>query len=461
MNKAVGISGIALIGLFTLMAYLSGDFSLEIPLTERPVILLTSVLVLSGAVYLFAVYAIPSTGSTKGGILFIIAIGLILRLLMFLSTPMLEDDYFRYLWDGAVTANGDSPYRYAPEEVVDGTDIPAKLTELKAESGVVIHNINHPHLRSIYPPISQALFALSYLIKPWSMTAWRSILLFFDAITLLLLFYALKTNGLPVAFLIVYWWNPLLVKEIFNSGHLDVLAFPFALGGIMLAVKSRYIRSAAALVAGIGIKLWPAFLLPLVLKPLLARPKRLIASIALACFLLLGIFLPHYISGLDNSSGLVAYTRKWQNNDSAFRILIFLSQHLLDLLGDETYRKYDLARVLAASLTVLWIGHITLRKYPSEDLFQKSLYIIAFVFLISPTQFPWYYTWLLPFLVLKPRFSLLLLTALLPLYYLRYYLEPRGKLELFNNVVVWIEFLPVWILLLIEWKMGAREKAIS
>jgi len=461
MNKAVGISGIALIGLFTLLAYLSGDFSLEIPLTERPVILLTSVLLLSGAVYLFAVYAIPTAGITRNGILFIIAIGLILRLSMFLSTPMLEDDYFRYLWDGAVTANGFSPYRYAPEEVVNGTNIPARLTELRTESREVIHHINHPRLRSIYPPVAQALFALSYSIKPWSMTAWRSILLVFDAITLLLLFYALKTNSLPLAFLIVYWWNPLLVKEIFNSGHLDVLAFPFALGGIMLAAKNRHIRSVAALVAGIGIKLWPAFLLPLVLKQLLARPKKLIASIALACFLLLAIFVPYYISGLDYSSGLVAYSRKWQNNDSAFRILIFLSQHLLDLLGYETYRKYDMARVLAASVTLLWVGYITLRKHPSEDLFQKSLYIIAFVFLIGPTQFPWYYTWLLPFLVLKPRFSLLLLTALLPLYYLRYYLEPRGKLELFNNVVVWIEFLPVWVLVLVEWKKGAREAAIN
>ena len=88
---------------------------------------------------------------------------------------------------------------------------------------------------------------------------------------------------------------------------------------------------------------------------------------------------------------------------------------------------------------------------------------MAALFLISPTQFPWYYTWLLPFLAVVPKFSLvlltlqlslyfslLLLTSLLPLYYLRFYLEPRGLMDIFNNYVVWIEFVPVWVLIVAE-----------
>lgn len=59
------------------------------------------------------------------------------------------------------------------------------------------------------------------------------------------------------------------------------------------------------------------------------------------------------------------------------------------------------------------------------------------LFVLSPTQFAWYYTWVLPFLVLAPARALVLYTALLPLYHLHYDYP----------WVVWIEHLPVWMLI--------------
>jgi hypothetical protein len=71
-------------------------------------------------------------------------------------------------------------------------------------------------------------------------------------------------------------------------------------------------------------------------------------------------------------------------------------------------------------------------------------------FLLSPTQFPWYYLWLVPFLALSPRASMLSLTATLPLYYLRFHFEYRGNVAPFDNGIVWLEFAPAFILLLWE-----------
>ena len=81
-------------------------------------------------------------------------------------------------------------------------------------------------MRTIYPPAAQALFALSYVIDPFNLTTWKIILLVFDFAALILLFYALRASSLPYSYLMIYWWNPLLVKEILNSGHLDVLVKP-------------------------------------------------------------------------------------------------------------------------------------------------------------------------------------------------------------------------------------------
>ncbi|MCZ6468107.1 MAG: hypothetical protein O6499_00480, partial [Candidatus Dadabacteria bacterium] len=343
-NFIIGLSGIILLLCFSLIVYISPDFSKSIAEVQKPVLFLVAILVFSGAVYLFTIFKTPRTDLKKNQLIWVIGIGIILRVLMLFSAPILEDDYYRYLWDGAVTANGINPYEYSPEEVLGGTGIPTELSELAEESGEIIHGINHPEVRTIYPPIAQAFFALSYWLDSWSLISWKLILIVFDLATLSLIFNALGILKLPSSYLIIYWWNPLLLKEIFNSAHLDVLVFPFVLSAIIMASQNRYIRSTVTLIIGMGIKLWPVFLLPILLRPIISKPKELLSALVVAVISIGVLFLPIYLSGLDNSSGFIAYGQSWQNNDSAFRILIYISELSLDLLHYETFHKYTVSR---------------------------------------------------------------------------------------------------------------------
>ena len=183
-NFIIGLSGIILLFCFSLIVYISPDFSKSIAEVQKPVLFLVAILVFSGAVYLFAIFKTPRTNLKKNQLIWVIGIGIILRVLMLFSAPILEDDYYRYLWDGAVTANGINPYEYSPEEVLGGTGIPTELSELAEESGEIIHGINHPEVRTIYPPIAQAFFALSYWLDSWSLISWNLILIVFDLATL-------------------------------------------------------------------------------------------------------------------------------------------------------------------------------------------------------------------------------------------------------------------------------------
>ncbi|RMF61844.1 MAG: hypothetical protein D6748_00750, partial [Calditrichaeota bacterium] len=65
--------------------------------------------------FLFLTFAYSRYTSQK--LLLILLLGLVVRVLMFFSSPILEDDYYRYLWDGAVSANGFNPYQYSPAEI--------------------------------------------------------------------------------------------------------------------------------------------------------------------------------------------------------------------------------------------------------------------------------------------------------------------------------------------------------
>jgi len=461
-NTILLITGGLLLISFSLLTYISPDFSADFSELEKPVLPLVAILVFSGVVFLFAVFKFHDAKLNNNQLIWIIAIGIILRVLMLFTAPILEDDYYRYLWDGAVTANRINPYKYSPEEVLNGKDVPPELTELANESGNIIHDINHPALRTIYPPVAQAFFALSYWLDAWSLTTWKIILIIMDLATLSLIFNALGVLKLPSSFLLLYWWNPLLIKEIFNSGHFDVLVFPFVLSALITATQSKYLRSTFSIIVGLGIKLWPAFLLPVIIRPTLSKPKQLLSILLLAAVSIGVMFLPVYYSGFDGSSGFIAYGQSWQNNDSIFRIILYLSEAGLNILGIDAFYKYNAARYLVIALISVWILYVSFgNTFKNKDLFSKSLYIIAFAFFVSPTQFPWYYTWLIPLLAIRPNFSLLLLTVLMPLYYLRYYFEPRGELEIFTNIVIWIEYVPVWVLLIWEWRRGNLLKISS
>ncbi len=457
-NLVWGLTGVLLITLFFGLALISTDFNREISMTQQPVLILVIILILSGTLY-FSVCIFPNTDRGKKLFVWVIAVGTVLRVIMLFSTPILENDYFRYMWDGAVLANGINPYAYSPEEVIQNTGknsyIPALLSELAEESDDIIHKINYPDLRTVYPPVSQAIFATTYYLQPWSVFSLRLVFLLFDFVTLALLLYILRFLNLSLISSAIYWWNPLVVKEIFNSAHLDVIALPFVLGAILLAIRSRYFWSIIFLTLAIGVKLWPVVLLPIVLRPLISNPKRLVPALILFCILLLALFLPVYVTGFDESSGFTAYAGQWENNNSIFKLILLGSGFILKTIDIHPGHGQLATRISVFMIICIWIAYLTYQKVGKPgEIFEKCLLIVAAVFLLSPTQFPWYYTWMVPLLAIRPRPSLILLTALLPLYYLRYYFLPRGQLEISMYVIVWIEFVPVWILLIREWRLN-------
>jgi hypothetical protein len=82
------------------------------------------------------------------------AAGLLMRAPYLGAGPMLEDDHFRYLLDGAMLAQGFSPYAFSPQVLLNGTDAaPHALVE---HGRAVIAAINFPELRSMYPGGAEA-----------------------------------------------------------------------------------------------------------------------------------------------------------------------------------------------------------------------------------------------------------------------------------------------------------------
>jgi alpha-1,6-mannosyltransferase len=452
------LAGSLLVMLHLALAQLSPHLGYGAPRPTWAILTLVGLEVSAGAVYLAVVRWGPAVGPDRSVLWWIVLLGLLLRLIMLGSTPMLAGDYNRSLWDGAVVAHGFNPYQFAPETVMTGAAVPETLRQLAHESGAVIGRINHPSRPTLYPPVAEAAFALAYWLAPWSITALRLVLLAFDLATLALVVLLLRALNLPLLALAIYWWNPVLLKEIINSGHMDVMALPLVLAAVWLLVRVKPTRAFAALAGGVGAQIWPLALVPLTARAVSRRPKFL--GLGLALFVLLAglMFLPIYTGGREGLSGFWAYGRGWEMNDALFKLVFWGSTLAVKGLKLAPGTAPDLARLLVGVLLAAWV--LWLSWHPVDDgldLARRGLLILVALFFLSPTQFPWYFTWLLPFLVLGPRTSLLLLTALLPIYYLRYIFLAQGRAEIFDYGIVWLEYLPVWILLLREFWVSRQH----
>jgi alpha-1,6-mannosyltransferase len=457
-----GLAGIALVSPLVLIAAISHGFEYELRETDKPILRMVALLMLAGAIYVLVVFGFRKVGLSRSWLAWVVLVGLVARVVMFASTPILENDYYRYLWDGGVVASGYNPYKYAPSDVLDEETlhIPAALRRVAREAAPIPHRIDYPWLRTIYPPIAQGAFAIAFIMRPWSLTTWRLVLLGFDLVTLYLLYSILMrfNLNLPAIGLVIYWWNPLLIKEIYNSGHMDVIIFPVILATLLFAKQGRFVLASVVLGIGVGIKFWPAILLPVVLRPVFGEPRALVASIIAFVCLATAWIMPQMLSGLGSDSGLVAYSQHWEMNDALFMLILWIVRSAIGFLGLDTGGAQWAARAVILSVLLFWTFWILRRDDHSPgEMSRRFLLVVAALYLLSPTQFPWYYLWILPLLAINPRVSLVLLTALLPLYYMRYYLNARDMVRIHDHGVVWLEFVPVWCLLIWEWLKGRHE----
>ena len=448
-------AGALLLALFAVMLAISPRFVYGgLPVLERPIYTLVALMMAAGAVYLLALLLLRRQAAPgRAWWVWVLGVGLGMRLLMLPSVPMLETDYYRYLWDGAVAAAGHNPFIHPPRAIREG-DAPEPLLELAAESGLVIERVTHPQLATIYPPVSQAAFAAAHRVAPWRIEGLRLVFLAFDIIALGLLVLLLKRLALPAAGVVVYWWNPLLVKEVYNSTHMEIVVVAFLAAGLLLVVSRRWLLSSVALGLAAGAKLWPALLLPVMARQRGLSWGRFGVMALVFAAVCLAVTLPLLWQMHRGESGLSAYAGQWQVNAGLFQV-IHAGAGLLPVKDVQAT-----ARLIVAALVVVWV--IWLCRRPAPDgraVCERALWATAALFMLAPAQYPWYWLWLLPMLVVRRSLGLLLLTALLPLYYLRF---PLRELELkpwFDHGVVWLQYAPA--LALLVWECRRSTPAVE
>jgi len=544
---AIVLLGFASWPIYLAIALTSPRFDYDAPFADRPIPRVLALLAVAFAMHLAALAIALRMQPTRWLMAWIVTAAVAFRLTLLPSTPIQEIDIYRYVWDGAVSAAGVSPFRYSPEQVLEAAasdapkeTLPDDLVRLVAMHdgqpalAVILSRVHFPDVPTVYPPVSQAAFALAAWLTPRHATVAGHLLTFkcvfvgFDLLTLWLVIALLRHTRRHAGWSLAYGWCPLVIKEFANSGHLDAIAVCLTTAAAYLVVRGlfeenvsrgtrRVLTASAAmcLSLAVGAKLYPVVLAPLFLFAVMRRDgwrEALGAGVLLsACTtsvlwpMLKGQPRPSPSMMTDAaeesapfpanaseawtpqnpSRGLRTFLGHWEMNDFLFLVLVENVKPLAETplaerpwfaVVPEDWRQrpvgplaarlhiapktcaFLLVRVATSMAFVLIALGLAWRAAAEREASRwlKAVFLtLAWFWLLSPTQNPWYWTWAMPFIPFARSRMWLLLSGLALGYYLRFWLgyhwpdtpvpgsSYHGAL-FFDFVVTWVEFAP-WL----------------
>lgn len=385
----------------------------------------------------------------------VLGAALLFRLIAALGPPALSDDVYRYVWDGQVQLHGIHPYAHAPDD-------PA-LVGLRDPGW---ERINHPELKTIYPPLAELFFLLLAALGAGPV-GFKLALALVDFAVVLALLRLLARMGLPRDRVVLYAWNPLAVIETAGSGHLEPLGLLFVLLTVGALGAGRRRIAAVALAAAVHVKLLPALLLPgFVRRGGLAGSGVLVAALALPV-------AAYAIGGPAVGGGLFEYARSWEHNaffypavqwtmeqlDTAARLKPWVADLQrrfpdADVSWDWLYRQVwprEVARMLVGAAVAVWALIVGLRLRP--DPWRAQLLLFGAALLLAPTLHPWYVLWVLPAAAASLSWGWLLLGLTVPLAY--WSSAATGDVPW---AVRWVEYLPALALMALGAVRARRER---
>lgn len=428
---SVYIFSILLIFLFIILYYY---------IRHESIISIISVIVVIFIVYCAGLYYVlryPGFTLKSWQGICLIGAGLICRIVLFDTAPqVLSDDVYRYIWDGRVQHHHINPFQYPPES--------EHLQSLRDD--VVYPLINHKQYNTIYPPVSQFFFYTANFITGERLIGYKALLFIIDMILWLCLLVLLDDRKKSL----IYFISPLVIIEIYVGMHIDILGISLLIVALLCFKKQKFYVAIICLCLSILVKYISVVAVPVFFIEYYKMVHRryqgavhkittdLIIKSLVFFFVLLGPFVWYYNAGVLVFKQLGTYTMFWEFNGFVYTHLKMLFSH---------YTGYIKIILIMGGLTYIY-------RHKTLNFSEKVMYSLFFTLLLSATLYPWYLLWIIPFMVLSMKKSIVFLTGVI---YLSYQVLIDYKIQGVwkeNYFILLIQFIPFYVLWILEARGG-------
>ena len=381
----------------------------------------------------------------------LVVLGIGFRFFFWNSTPILSQDFYRFLWDGQLQILGMNPYANRPNALIGELNFP--LFQMLFEG---MGELSQQHY-SNYPPASQWLFWASALWGGSSLMSQlavlRSFLMLGDLVALLGLRKILRHYRQPQNLVFLYFLNPLLLLEGVGSLHGEGIMMAAVAWGIWFYLQKNWTMSGGLFALAVALKLLPLLWLPLLLRPMLWKQRALLLGSGV--FFSLLFWLP-YIT-IEEMNHFLDSVGLWFSDFEFNASLYYLIREVGYL-----YKGYNIIHTIGKITPWFLVGMVILftiwpKLNASDNLWRRAMGLLAIYLATATTVHPWYLIQLVFLSVLTPyRYALVWsLTVLLS------YVAYRTESVVEPPWLVWVEYLPVSALLLAETLFNKRFTASS
>ncbi len=326
----------------------------------------------------FALWFIYERRDQQIDVWLLLGFALIFRLIGLSSFPILEDDFYRYLWDARMTVEHGSPYALAPADFFASENLNERFE-------TILDGINYPEVKTVYGPTIQWVFALAYLISPGEVWPLQLFMGIADIAVILILLQLAKPNSV-----LLYAWSPLIIKEFVISAHPDVLGVACVVLALLVIQRKQMLFAGALLALACGVKVFAVLLLPFILRFSVRAWLAFGVTAAL-------LALPFGLKQAWVPDGLSAMGSSWLFNAP----LYFLIDALFGSWLSITAIKLALLGSLAIGCGLYLLNYLKREQLPPHLSLRGDL-LYAGLFLCAPALNAWYLVWLLPFAVFRP-----------------------------------------------------------
>lgn len=388
-----------------------------------------SIIILLGAGFVYALaclwlhrrWAGLSAATARSVVIAIVLGAIAFRVILLAVPPSLSDDVYRYRWDGRVQAAGMNPYAEPPAS-----------SELAALRDPLWLRINYPAIRTIYGPLAQWLFRVTYQLDP-RLIGFQVMATLGDLLCIGLLLACLRRWGLPQWRVALYAWSPLAAIESSSNAHFDSWPAAALMVAVLAGIGGKALLSTLALAAGVLFKTWPLVWLPLMLA---RRPPW---HIGVAAAVVAGGYLSFADAGLGMLQPWLEYTSRWLFNDAGFFVLHSVT-------GSQPLAKGIVAAVGVGAVYTFW------RR--GTDPVRANYWLLLLAIFLMPTIHPWYLLWPLPLAAAALDLGWLTVTVLAPLSY--WILVDAGTDSSTWVEPGWVRF-AIWVPALAVWAWQTRK----
>ncbi len=376
-----------------------------------------------------------------------LSLALIARLVSFFFDPLLSDDYFRFIWDGMLINEGIHPMAYTPDFLATHPNI------ISIQQGLY-EALNSKPYYSVYPPVAQWLFGLSYYVCGPNLIAnvicYKGILLAADMAIVYLLYKLLIKRNLSADRVLIFALNPLIILEFMGNLHMDGIMIASLLWAIILTEEKSLLGSVGAMAFSILSKFLTVMLLPFMPKHLYWKKISIFSILTVVISLIILWFSFGIHTGWLKSINL--WFQSFEFNASVYYLVRSLGYLL---------KGYNTIAILGPAMAVgfLFGALVIWTKYlrtASLDWASAMLFLLTLFFLFSTTIHPWYIGILLVLSVLSKHSYPVVWTYLIVLSYSHY--DAGGYSE--NYWLIATEYLLLGAFMLWEWKCKKATKRI-